>query len=187
MVAVVLRINRSISPDCRAVKRCGAVSGVNFTALGSLKIAAAIARQWSMSKPVQLPALSGEAKPSSPTLVPHWTKPFFLTSSRVAAEAGARTTIAAASAARTDSTSLLFMTFCLPSGAEDEPQRGCGFRPMTLVARRKRRTRPTKTARAAGLFMARPHLSDVHHKRERAERQGMRGCVPDRDGMSAGA
>ena len=39
MVQVVLRASRSISPDCSAVKRSLAVSGVNFTLVASLKIA----------------------------------------------------------------------------------------------------------------------------------------------------
>ena len=45
IVQVVLRESTSTSPDCSAVKRSVAESGVNFTAFGSLKIAAAMARQ----------------------------------------------------------------------------------------------------------------------------------------------
>src|SRR5216684_3180116 len=54
-VQVVFRDNRSTSPDCKAVKRSLVESGVNFTFCGSLKIAAASARQKSTSRPVQLP------------------------------------------------------------------------------------------------------------------------------------
>jgi hypothetical protein len=43
-----------------------AESGVNLTLLGSLKIAAAIARQKSTSKPVQLPLSSGLENPGNP-------------------------------------------------------------------------------------------------------------------------
>ena len=45
IVQVVLRDSTSTSPDCSAVKRSLAVSGMNLTLVGSLKIAAAIARQ----------------------------------------------------------------------------------------------------------------------------------------------
>ena len=45
MVQVVLRERKSISPDCSAVKRSLAVSGVYFTFVGSLKIATATALQ----------------------------------------------------------------------------------------------------------------------------------------------
>ena len=54
-VQVVLRASTSTSPDCSAVKRSLAVSATNFTLVGSLKIAAATARQRSTSRPVQLP------------------------------------------------------------------------------------------------------------------------------------
>ena len=45
IVQVVLRDSMSISPDCSAVKRSLAVSGVNLTLVPSPKIAAATARQ----------------------------------------------------------------------------------------------------------------------------------------------
>ena len=61
-VQVVLRDSTSISPDCSAVKRSLADSGTNLTLVGSLKIAAAIARQTSTSSPVQLPLSSGDEK-----------------------------------------------------------------------------------------------------------------------------
>ena len=44
------------------MKRSLAVSGVNLTLFGSLKIAAATARQKSTSKPVQLPCVVGQAE-----------------------------------------------------------------------------------------------------------------------------
>ena len=51
MVQVELRDSTSISPDCSAVKRSLAVSGVNFTFFASPKSAAATARQKSASMP----------------------------------------------------------------------------------------------------------------------------------------
>src|SRR4029078_13513434 len=75
MVQVVLRDSTSISPDCSAVKRSLADSGTNLTLLGSLKIAAEMARQTSTSIPVQLPLSSGDAKPGSPGLTPQDSKP----------------------------------------------------------------------------------------------------------------
>jgi hypothetical protein len=63
IVQVVLRDSTSMSPDCSAVKRLAAVSGTNLTLVGSLKIAAAMARQNSTSKPVQLPCAVGHTKP----------------------------------------------------------------------------------------------------------------------------
>ena len=59
----MLRASTSTSPDCSAVKRSFAVSATNFTLVGSLKIAAASARQKSTSRPVQLPCASGRPKP----------------------------------------------------------------------------------------------------------------------------
>jgi len=45
MVQVVLRESTSTAPDWSAVKRSLAERGVNFTLVGSLKMAAAMARQ----------------------------------------------------------------------------------------------------------------------------------------------
>src|SRR5262245_51581638 len=87
MVHVVLRDRRSTSPDCSAVKRSLAESGVNLTLVGSLKIPAATARQKSTSMPVQLLAESGLENPIRPWLTPHWTKPLVFTSSSVPADA----------------------------------------------------------------------------------------------------
>ena len=55
---------RRSRPVCSAVMRSDAVSGTNLTLVGSLKIAAAMARQKSTSKPVQLPCGSGRPKPA---------------------------------------------------------------------------------------------------------------------------
>src|SRR5438552_5705213 len=87
IVHVVLRDRTSTSPDCSAVKRSLAESGVNFTLVGSLKIAAASARQKSTSRPVQLFCSSGKPKPMRLVLLPHWINPLALTSSSVPAEA----------------------------------------------------------------------------------------------------
>src|SRR5580704_16486192 len=76
---VVLRESTSISPDCSAVKRSLAVSGTNLTLVGSLKIAAATARQTSTSSPVQLPLSSGDEKPGRPWLTPQDNMPRSLT------------------------------------------------------------------------------------------------------------
>ena len=87
-VQVVLRDSTSISPDCSAVKRSLADSGTNLTLVGSLKIAAAIARQTSTSSPVQLPLSSGEEKPGRPWLTPQDSMPRSLTVLRVCADRG---------------------------------------------------------------------------------------------------
>ncbi len=83
MVQVVLRDSTSISPDCRAVKRFAAVSGTNLTLVGSLKIAAAMARQKSTSNPTQLPCESGMPKPARVPLAPQISSPRSLTVLRV--------------------------------------------------------------------------------------------------------
>src|SRR5260370_34268856 len=86
MVQVLLRDSTSISPDCSAVNRSLASSAMNVTLVGSPKIAAAMPRQRSTSRPVQLPLSSGMPKPGSPGLAPQVRKPFCLTVSRVPAE-----------------------------------------------------------------------------------------------------
>ena len=86
-VQVVLRDNTSISPDCRAVNRSFAVSGTNLTLVGSLKIAAAMARQKSTSKPIQLPCGSGRPKPASVPFVPQINSPRLLIVASVSARA----------------------------------------------------------------------------------------------------
>ena len=86
-VQVVLRDKTSISPDCSAVKRSLADSGTYFTLVGSLKTAAAMARQMSTSKPAQLPLSSGAEKPGRPELTPQDSMPRSLTVFRVCAEA----------------------------------------------------------------------------------------------------
>src|ERR1700733_1142655 len=83
IVQVVLRDNTSISPDCSEVKRLAAVSGTNLTFVGSLKIAAAMARQKSTSKPVQLPCVSGMPKPANWPFAPHGSAPRSITALNV--------------------------------------------------------------------------------------------------------
>src|SRR5262249_23052320 len=79
IVQVVVRERTSTSPDCSAVKRSLAVSGLKETFLGSLKIAAATPRQKSTSRPDQLPLSSGNAKPGVPVPTPQLSMPRFLT------------------------------------------------------------------------------------------------------------
>ena len=85
--SVLLRTSTSISPDCSAVKRSLADSGTNLILVASLKMAAAIARQMSTSRPVQLPLSSGVEKPGRPWLTPQDSMPRSLTVLRVCAEA----------------------------------------------------------------------------------------------------
>src|SRR5215211_6115196 len=79
LVQVVLRARTSISPDLSGSKRSLAESGVNLTLAGSLKIAAAMARQKSTSSPVQLPLSSGTENPGSPWLTPQIREPLSFT------------------------------------------------------------------------------------------------------------
>src|SRR5260370_31587968 len=83
-VSVVLLDSRSTSPDCKAVKRCCAVSGTYLTLSAAPKIAADNALQTSTSKPAQWPWLSGAAKPATPVGTPQLIWPACLTLSRVA-------------------------------------------------------------------------------------------------------
>ena len=75
MLQVELRDSTSILRFCSSVKRSLASSGTNLTLPGSLKIAAAMARQKSTSKPDQLPFSSGIEKPGRPVLTPHSSAP----------------------------------------------------------------------------------------------------------------
>ena len=75
MLHVELRERISTFRLCSSLKRSLASSGMNFAFFGSSKIAAAIARQKSTSKPVQLPLSSGIEKPGRPALTPHSTSP----------------------------------------------------------------------------------------------------------------
>src|SRR5581483_3855543 len=86
-VHVVLRDSRSMSPDFNGSNRSLADSGLNFTLLGSLKIAAVTARQKSTSRPVQLPLSSGLENPGSPWLTPQMREPRSFTFLSVCAEA----------------------------------------------------------------------------------------------------
>src|SRR5689334_19756837 len=87
LVQVVLRERTSISPDFRGSKRSLAERGVNFTLVGSLKIAAASARQKSTSRPAQLPLSSGVENPGSPWLTPQIREPLSFTALSVCADA----------------------------------------------------------------------------------------------------
>ncbi|MCY1426408.1 hypothetical protein D9M71_422270 [compost metagenome] len=58
LVQVVLRDSTSISPDCSAVKRSLAVSGLYLTLLASPNTAAAMPRQTSTSIPLYCPFAS---------------------------------------------------------------------------------------------------------------------------------
>ena len=83
IVQDVLRANISISPACKAEKRCGELKGTNFTFFASPNVAAATARQTSTSKPVQFPLLSTEEKPGAAVLTPQINCPRALTVSSV--------------------------------------------------------------------------------------------------------
>src|SRR5882757_5342445 len=82
-VQVVLLDSMSTSPDCSAVKRCCADTGVYFTCSESPKMAAATARQTSTLMPVHLPWLSASMKPARPPVAtPQINTPRALTASR---------------------------------------------------------------------------------------------------------
>src|SRR5882757_8683699 len=81
-VMVELRTSTSISPDCRARKRCWAESGTNLVLVASPSTAAATAPHISTSRPFHLPWLSGSEKPPKPTLTPQITWPRFFTTSK---------------------------------------------------------------------------------------------------------
>ena len=89
----MLRTRTSTSPVCSAVKRSLAVSATNLTLFASLKIAAAMARQRSTSRPVQLPWASGRPKPGNCPLAPQLSEPRCLTVSSVAAFAAPANTV----------------------------------------------------------------------------------------------
>src|SRR3954463_3787420 len=110
-VHVVLRDSTSISPDCSAVKRSLADSGTYLTLVGSLKIAAAMARHRSTSKPAQLPLSSGAEKPGRPELTPQDSMPRSLTVLRVCAEAAWADRPAATARVRTRDTRFMTKPF----------------------------------------------------------------------------
>ena len=89
-VQVVLRMSTSTSPEARIVGRSLALIGRNLTLLGSSKIAAAIARQSSTSRPLQDPLSSGRPKPARPGLTPQINWPRAFTWSSVPARAEGR-------------------------------------------------------------------------------------------------
>src|ERR1700750_3258269 len=110
-VQVVLRDSTSISPDCSAVNRSLADSGTNLTLVGSLKIAAATARQTSTSSPVQLPLSSGDEKPGRAWLTPQDSMPRSLTVLSVCAEAASTERPAARARVRTRDTRFMGKAF----------------------------------------------------------------------------
>src|ERR1700761_4476152 len=110
-VQVVLRDSTSISPDCSAVKRSLADRGTNLILVGSLKIAAAIARQTSTSIPVQLPLSSGVEKPGRPWLTPQETMPRSVTVLSVWAWTAGLESPVAAARARTKDTRFMTKPF----------------------------------------------------------------------------
>src|SRR5881394_3287240 len=104
----------SISPDCRAVKRCWAVSGTYFTLVASFRMAAATALHTSTSRPVQAPWLSACEKPARPVLTPQTSCPRDLTASRVLpAKAGAVATRPAEASRQMDFVRVLIGGFSL--------------------------------------------------------------------------
>src|SRR5690606_30146142 len=119
LVQVVLRDSTSISPDCSAVKRSLAVSGLNLALSASRTTAAATARQTSTSIPLYWPLASVYEKPGKPSLTPHCTKPLLFTASRVApacAKPLVPKSVAAPSTARVDLTLIIetssLLLFC---------------------------------------------------------------------------
>ncbi|MNL17648.1 hypothetical protein D3C87_1387510 [compost metagenome] len=81
--SVVLRGSTSTSPDCKAVKRCTALTAMILDLAGSPNMVMASARHRSTSRPTQPPLLSLTEKPATPVETPHWTKPLLLTLSKV--------------------------------------------------------------------------------------------------------
>src|SRR5262245_29906362 len=88
-VHVVLRESTSMPPVLTGSKRSLADKGVNLTLLESFKTAAAMARQKSTSKPVQLPLSSGSENPATPWPTPQITEPRSFTALSVCADAAA--------------------------------------------------------------------------------------------------
>src|SRR5215813_14726685 len=76
-----------MSPVLSGSNRSLAESGVNLTLLESFKTAAAIARQKSTSKPVQLPLSSGLENPGTPWPTPQISEPRSFTFLSVCADA----------------------------------------------------------------------------------------------------
>src|SRR5712692_4420204 len=101
MFHVELRDSTSTLRFCSSVNRSLASSGTNLTLLGSLKIAAAIARQKSTSKPDQLPFSSALEKPGRPVLTPQSTASLFLVLFRVLVSYRTQVMAAAATATAT--------------------------------------------------------------------------------------
>src|ERR1700761_188315 len=108
-----------MSPDCSAVKRSLADSGTNLTLLGSLKMAAAMARQTSTSIPVQLPLSSGAENPGRPWLTPQDNMPRSVTALRVWALAACIERPAARTRAKTRDTHFMAKPFKGPKVVQD--------------------------------------------------------------------
>ena len=96
MVQVELRDRTSILRSLKAWNRASAESGTSLTLFGSPKIAAAIARQKSTSKPAQIPRWSTNENPGNPSFTPQTNDPRVLTSVKVGedGDAEAQTVIA---------------------------------------------------------------------------------------------
>src|SRR5215467_3760196 len=115
IVQVVVRESTSTSPDCNAVKRSLAVSGLNETFFGSLNTTAATARQKSTSRPVQLPLSSVKAKPGVPVPTPQLSMPRFLTVVSVSVWALAKPAVTKSPAAPARTTLRIgFIWYALP-------------------------------------------------------------------------
>src|SRR3954452_10174378 len=122
-VQVVLRDSTSTSPDCSAVNRSLADSGTYFTLVGSLKIAAAMARQTSTSSPVQLPLSSSDEKAGRPWLTPHASMPRSLTVLSVSAWAPTFASIGARARVRARVTRFINTAFRGRAWGAMKPQR----------------------------------------------------------------
>ncbi len=114
MVQVVVRERMSTSPDCSAVKRSLAVSGLKDTFEASPNTAAATARQKSTSRPVQLPLSSGVEKPGVPVPTPQLIVPRLLMVVSVAWALAAPAETDRAAAAAKATLRIGFISYALP-------------------------------------------------------------------------
>ena len=161
-VQVVLRTSTSTSPDCSAVKRSLAVSGTNLTLLASLKIAAAMARQTSTSRPVHLPCASGRPKPASWPLAPQLSMPRSLTVFSVCAEAPCAANTTASASAR-------ILTIRFISGAPLGATR-CTVTPLARTGQTFSRRRAVVSRRknhGPGLVLSNPSVSRITERSHR--------------------
>ena len=137
-VSVVLFDRMSTSPDCRAVKRCCEESGTNLTFSASPKIAEAMARHTSTSRPTHLPWLSASMKPAVPVPTPQTSAPRALTASSTVPAVAA---FAATMAARPMVVAIEILRMYVPFVRK--PRRSLG-------PNRRAATAQTKTAALAG-------------------------------------